>query len=153
MPDTTMSGSRSNRPVIATWTQSVGVPSTAVETVVVAGDVKRVLEAERVAGAAAVAVGRHYRYLRQFAEGSHQAEQAGRQITVVVTDQNMHDYKFSRAAHGAVVRMISGGADVKMVVFQIWISYQNPKFISVDKEANNDVMHFVEFGETNRLSD
>jgi len=39
------------------------------------------------------------------------------------------------------------------VVFQTWISYQNPKFISVDKQANNDVMHFVEFGETNRLSD
>ena len=41
----------------------------------------------------------------------------------------------------------------KGVVFQTWISYQNPKFISVDKQANNDVMHFVEFGETNRLSD
>ena len=39
------------------------------------------------------------------------------------------------------------------VVFQTWILYQNPKFISVDKEPNNDVMHFVEFGETNRLSD
>ena len=39
------------------------------------------------------------------------------------------------------------------VVFQTWISYQNPKFISIDKEANNDVMHFVKFGETNRLPD
>ena len=42
--------------------------------------------------------------------------------------------------------------DGQLVVFQTWISYQNPKFISVDKETNNDVMHFVEFGETNRLS-
>jgi len=41
----------------------------------------------------------------------------------------------------------------RTVVFQTWISYQNPKFISVDKEANNDVMHFVEFRKTNRLSD
>jgi len=39
-----------------------------------------------------------------------------------------------------------------MVVFQTWILYQNTKFISVDKETNNDVMHLVEFGETNRLS-
>jgi hypothetical protein len=45
------------------------------------------------------------------------------------------------------------GGDEMPVVFQTWISYQNPKFISVDKQANNDVMHFVEFGETNRLSD
>ena len=28
IPETTMSGSRSNRPVMARWTQSVGVPST-----------------------------------------------------------------------------------------------------------------------------
>lgn len=38
------------------------------------------------------------------------------------------------------------------VVLQTWISYQNHKFISVDKQANNDIIHFVEFGETNRLS-
>ncbi|HRY15957.1 MAG TPA: hypothetical protein P5330_08820, partial [Candidatus Competibacteraceae bacterium] len=32
------------------------------------------------------------------------------------------------------------------------VQAQCPKFISVDKQADNDVMHFVECGETNGLS-
>ena len=38
-----------------------------------------------------------------------------------------------------------------MVVFQTWFSYQNSEFVSIDKETDDDVMHLVEFGETNRL--
>ena len=37
------------------------------------------------------------------------------------------------------------------VVFQTWILHQNPEFISIDKEANDNVMHLVEFGEANGL--
>ena len=48
-----------------------------------------------------------------------------------------------RTLHG-----IDPNTGQRPVVFQTWISYQNPKFISVDKEANNDVMHFVEFRKT-----
>ena len=36
------------------------------------------------------------------------------------------------------------------VVFQTWFSYQS-EFVSIDKETDDDVMHFTEFGETNRL--
>jgi len=59
-----------------------------------------------------------------------------------------------RVAPGGLLDAAAGASRTGgSVVFQTWISYQNPKFISVDKQANNDVMHFVEFGETNRLSD
>ena len=39
----------------------------------------------------------------------------------------------------------------KPVVFQTWILHQNPEFISIDKETNDNVMHLVEFGEANGL--
>ena len=38
------------------------------------------------------------------------------------------------------------------VVFYIWISHQNPKFVAIDKEADDDVMYFLQLGETNRLA-
>ena len=38
------------------------------------------------------------------------------------------------------------------MVFYIWISHQNPKFVAIDKEADDDVMHFLQLGETNRLA-
>ena len=41
--------------------------------------------------------------------------------------------------------------DALRVVFQTWFSYQNSEFVSIDKETDDDVMHLVEFGETNRL--
>ena len=39
-----------------------------------------------------------------------------------------------------------------MVVFYIWILHQNPKFVAIDKEADDDIMHFLQLGETNGLA-
>ena len=45
------------------------------------------------------------------------------------------------------------GADaIEEVVFYIWILHQNPKFVAIDKEADDDIMHFLQLGETNGLA-
>jgi hypothetical protein len=38
------------------------------------------------------------------------------------------------------------------VVFYIWILHQNPKFVAIDKEADDDIMYFFQLGETNGLA-
>ena len=51
-----------------------------------------------------------------------------------------------------------GGIDSRLltdrfgVVFCIWILHQNSKFVAIDKEADNDIMLFLQFGETNRFA-
>jgi len=44
------------------------------------------------------------------------------------------------------------GIKVALVVFYIWILHQNPKFVAIDKEADDDIMHFLQLGETNGLA-
>jgi hypothetical protein len=39
-----------------------------------------------------------------------------------------------------------------VVVFCIWILHQNSKFVAIDKEADNDIMHFLQLGKTNGLA-
>ena len=71
-------------------------------------------------------------------------------LRIALTSDRLPTEDLTDLAERAVVdRLTTVSGVAKWVVFQTWISYQNPKFISVDKQANNDVMHFVEFGEAN----
>jgi hypothetical protein len=58
--------------------------------------------------------------------------------------------------HVVVLRGLAGWDGLvdqrSLVVFYIWILHQNPKFVAIDKEADDDIMHFLQLGETNGLA-
>ena len=69
-------------------------------------------------------------------------------VTVHGVSRNAEEHarRFKRLAkqYGVVL--------VAPVVFYIWILHQNPKFVAIDKEADDDIMHFLQLGETNGLA-
>ncbi|HYQ93017.1 MAG TPA: FAD-dependent oxidoreductase, partial [Candidatus Competibacteraceae bacterium] len=74
---------------------------------------------------------------------------AGASRKILLVEQHKDFYQNNYSSAGILLETLKRydlpDAVVGRVVFQIWILHQNPEFISIDKEANDNVMHLVEF--------
>jgi hypothetical protein len=90
MPEITMSGSASSKPVTARCTQSVGVPLTNRKPLAGLAHHQRPVERERVRRAAAVALGRDDGDLGVRAQRGRERLETRSEIAVVVRQEDAH---------------------------------------------------------------